>query len=67
MCYKKILETISKFENIENIKALINKPRLTIFKEINDKEDYLGVNDLLKDIKNINKDDIIERIDSYSL
>ena len=67
MSYKKILETISKFENIENIKVLINKPRLTIFKEINDKEDYLGVNDLLKDIKNINKDDIIERIDSYSL
>ena len=67
MSYTKILETISKFENIENIRALINKPRLTIFKEINDKEDYLGVNDLLKDIKNINKDDIIERIDSYSL
>ena len=67
MSYTKILETISKFENIENIKTLINKPRLTIFKEINDKEDYLGVNDLLKDIKNINKDDIIERIDSYSL
>ena len=67
MSYTKILETISKFENIENIKALINKPRLTIFKEINDKEDYLGVNDLLKDIKNINKDDIIERIDSYCL
>ena len=39
MSYKKILETISKFENIENIKVLINKPRLTIFKEINDKED----------------------------
>ncbi len=67
MSYTKILETISKFENIEKIKTLINKPRLTIFKEINDKEDYLGVNDLLKDIKNINKDDIIERIDSYSL
>ena len=34
MTYKKTLETISKFENVENIKELIEKPRLSVFKEI---------------------------------
>ena len=34
MTYKKTLETISKFENIGNIKELIEKPRLSVFKEI---------------------------------
>ena len=36
MSYKKTLETISKIENVENIKKLISKPRLSIFREICD-------------------------------
>ena len=34
MSYGKILETISKLENVENIKKLVEKPRLPIFEEI---------------------------------
>ena len=34
MSYNKILETISKPENIINIKKIVEKPRLKIFKEI---------------------------------
>ena len=34
MSYSKILEIMSKLENVENIKKLVDKPRLTIFKEI---------------------------------
>ena len=62
MTYKKTLETISKQENIENIKGLVSKPRLSIFKEIvsNDKEIK---STLLDDIKNIYKKGIFERID----
>ena len=62
MTYKKILETVSKQENIENIKGLVSKPRLSIFKEIvsNDKEIK---STLLDDIKNIYKKGIFERID----
>ena len=62
MTYKKTLETISKPENIENIKGLISKPRLSIFQEIvgNNKE----INStLLDDIKNIYKKGVFERID----
>ena len=66
MSYTKTLETISKLENIENIKKLISKPRLPIFKEIyNDKISF--ENCLLDDIKSIHKDDILERIDIYTL
>ena len=36
MSYGKILETISKLENVENIKKLIEKPRLSVFEEICD-------------------------------
>ena len=62
MTYKKIFETVSKQENIENIKCLVSKPRLSIFKEIvsNDKEIK---STLLDDIKNIYKNGIFERID----
>ena len=38
MSYKKTLETISKIENIENITKLIDKPRLSVFKDICDPE-----------------------------
>ena len=63
MTYKKTLETISKLENVENIKKLIEKPRLAIFKEICNNKNIIKSN-LLDDIKKINKEDIIERIDN---
>ena len=63
MTYKKTLETISKLENIENIKKLIEKPRLSIFKEICNNKNMIKSN-LFDDIKKINKEDIIERIDN---
>ena len=63
MTYKKTLETISKLENVENIKKLIEKPRLAIFKEIYINKNIIKSN-LLDDIKKINKEDIIERIDN---
>jgi hypothetical protein len=66
MSYTKILETISKLENVENIKKLISKPRLTIFKEIYDNEISIE-NCLLDDIKSIHKDEILERIDVNNL
>ena len=62
MTYKKTLETISKFENIGNIKELIEKPRLSVFKEII--KNKKGIKStLLDDIKKIHKEGIIERID----
>ena len=63
MTYKKILETISKQENIENIKDLIPKPRLSVFQEIVD-IDKENKKNLLDDIKNIYKQGIFERIDN---
>ena len=61
MSYKKTLETISKIENVENIKKLISKPRLSIFREICD--DKISIeNSLLDDIKSIHKDNVLERI-----
>ena len=66
MSYTKTLETISKLENVENIKKLISKPRLTIFKEIYDNEISIE-NCLLDDIKSIHKDEILERIDINNL
>ena len=62
MTYKKTLETISKFENVGNIKELIEKPRLSIFKEIVKNKKGLKSR-LLDDIKKIRKEGIIERID----
>ena len=62
MTYTKTLETISKFENIGNIKELIEKPRLSIFKEIVENKDSIK-STLFEDIKKIGKEGIIERID----
>ena len=62
MTYKKTLETISKFENIGNIKELIEKPRLSVFKEIVKNKNGIK-STLLDDIKKIHKEGIIERID----
>ena len=61
MSYKKTLETISKIENIENIKKLISKPRLSVFREICDDKNLIE-NSLLDDIKSIHKDNVLERI-----
>ena len=54
MSYKKILDTISKLENIDNIKKLIGKPRLAIFKEIVDNKNVEQIESrLLGDIKSL--------------
>ena len=57
-----MLEIISKQENIENIKGLVIKSRLDIFKE-NASDDKDIKNNLLDDIKKIYKEGIFERID----
>ena len=63
MTYQKILETISKQENIENIKDLMPKPRLSVFQEIVDinKENKKSLSD---DIKSIHNQGTFERIDN---
>ena len=53
MSYQKILEIISKFENVKNIKKLVEKPRLKIFKEITGDNDDNNKSRLLDDIKGI--------------
>ena len=59
MSYKKILETISKLENVDNIKKLIEKPRLEIFKEIiNNKNIEQCESRLLDDIKCLKNENI---------
>ena len=59
MSYKKILDIISKFENVRNVKKLVEKPRLSIFKEITGdiQEDNIKSR-LLDDIKQL--DDLLE-------
>ena len=57
MTYKKILDTISKLENVDNIKKLIGKPRLSIFKEIVDDKNIVQTESrLLDDIKALKKE-----------
>ena len=59
MSYKKILEIISKFENVRNVKKLVEKPRLSIFKEITgDIQEEDIKSRLLDDIKQL--DDLFE-------
>ena len=62
MTYKKTLETISKLENVENIKKLIEKPRLSVFKQIIENKNLIK-STLLDDIKEINQENIFERND----
>jgi hypothetical protein len=62
MSYGKILETISKLENVENIKKLIEKPRLSVFEEICDNKENVE-NRLLEDIKGLKYKDLYERIE----
>ena len=60
MTYGKILETLSKLENVENIKKLIEKPRLPVFKEIVDNKENKNSR-LLEDIKSLNYKDLYKR------
>ena len=62
MSYSKILETISKLENVGNIKKLIEKPRLPVFEEICKNEEE-NESRLLKDIKKLKKTGLYERIE----
>ena len=62
MSYKKILDIISKFENVRNVKKLVEKPRLSIFKEITGdiQEDNIKSR-LLDDIKELDElDELLE-------
>lgn len=63
MTYRKTLETISKLENVENIKKLIEKPRLQAFNEVFENKEGIESN-LLEDIKSLALEDIFERVDS---
>ena len=59
MSYKKILEIISKIENVRNVKKLVEKPRLDVFKEITgDINEDENQRRLLDDIKGL--DDFLE-------
>ena len=53
MSYQKIMEIISKPENVRNIKKLVEKPRLNIFKEISGNADSGSKSRLLDDIKKL--------------
>ena len=64
MSYGKILETISKLENVENIKKLIEKPRLSVFEEIYDNKEENIESRLLEDIKELKYEDLYKRIDN---
>jgi hypothetical protein len=56
MSYKKILEIISKIENVRNVKKLVEKPRLDIFKEITgDINEDENKTRLLDDIKGLDE------------
>ena len=61
MSYSKILETISKIENVENIKKLIEKPRLSVFEEICKSENGTE-STLLNDIKKLKQTGLYQRI-----
>ena len=61
MSYTKILETISKLENVGNIKKLVEKPRLKIFEEIC-KEEEGNESRLLNDIKKLKQTGLYKMI-----
>jgi hypothetical protein len=62
MTYETILETISKLENVENIKKLIEKPRLAVFQEICDGQNCESR--LLEDIKGLTYKDLYQRVEN---
>ena len=55
MSYAKTMETLSKLENVENIKTLFEKPRLTIFESIVPNVDGCK-SELFDDIKSLTYD-----------
>ena len=63
MSYGKILEIISKLENVENIKKLIEKPRLPVFKDICENKQNVQIR-LLEDIKGLSYNNFYKRIDN---
>ena len=63
MTYEKTLETISKLENVENIKKLIEKPRLKIFEEICENKGNIQSR-LLEDIKSLTYKDLYKRLEN---
>ena len=65
MTYTKILETISKLENVGNIKKLVEKPRLAIFEEIC-KDEEGNESRLLDDIKKLSKSGLYKRVDNQN-
>ena len=67
MSYTKILEIMSKKENVGNIKKLVEKPRLPIFKEIckdsiNENNENGNESRLFNDVKNAYKEGLYIRI-----
>ena len=61
MTYGKILEIISKLENVENIKKLVEKPRLPVFLEFSEEKIESS---LLEDIKSLTYNNLFQRIDN---
>ena len=57
MTYTKIMEILSKIENIKNIENIIEKPRLQVFKNLVKNENNIPSR-LLNDIKNIDIENI---------
>jgi hypothetical protein len=57
MTYTKIMEILSKIENIKNIENIIEKPRLQVFTNLVKNENNIPSR-LLNDIKNINSENI---------
>ena len=64
MSYGKILEIISKLENVENIKKLVEKPRLNVFKEICGNNNQNIESRLLDDIKGLSNNNIYIKIEN---
>ena len=62
MTYMKILEIISKLENAENVKKLVEKPRLPIFKEMYKNEEKKESR-LLNDVKKLKQSGLYKRIE----
>ena len=59
MSYKKVMSTLSKIENIENIKKMDEKPRLSIFSSIAKCEET-SQSSLFDDIKQLVSDPLYE-------
>lgn len=62
--YENMIKTLSKLENVGNIKELVERPRLEVFNDNleNEEEKFIVKRNLLDDIKKINKDNVFERV-----